>query len=112
MTIEFGDGSEPLSVARGGVKRWLHCQIADVDALPDEQRTELAAWLESRSLTEVSSLLVTRDDAGSYRLHAGGTVLEVELAQLPMWLQHPDPPAESAPKPAAPPRSGRSRAAA
>lgn len=76
-------------MARGGVKRWLHCR-ADVASLPGEQRDELAAWLAGRDLAAPDVLLVTRGADGSHQLHLPSAVAEVELAELPAWLRGPE----------------------
>ena len=91
MTVVFGDDSEPWSVARGGVKRWLHCR-ADVTELAEERFAELAAWLAAHGIETVPPVvLVTRDGAGTHQLHAAGTATDVALAELPAWLQRPEP---------------------
>lgn len=107
MTVEFGDGSEPWSVSRGKVKRWLHCRIADVEALPEVQQTELADWLESRSIPTGSLLQIVRDQAGNHTLHIADAVVELALADLPLWLQG----AEPEPQPASRPPTRRAKAA-
>lgn len=94
--IEFGDGSEPWSVARRGVKRWMHCIVREVGALTEARRDELGEWLTGLGLTAAPpSLLITRGDDG-YRVHVAGGTADVELAALPVWLQRP----EADPKPA------------
>lgn len=87
MAIVFGDGVEPHSVARGGVKRWLHCRIDDVSELPDTQRDELAAWLAAHGNEPGTSLLVTRDEGGTHYVNT----VAVDVAELPSWLQGPEP---------------------
>lgn len=90
MAVVFGDGSEPWSVARGGVKRWLHCRV-DVDVLPDKRYEELADWLVGHSLAPtVSTLLVTRGDDG-YQVHTSEGPSDVDFEDLPMWMQRPQP---------------------
>lgn len=101
MVLQFGDGVEPWSVARGGVKRWLHCRVA-VDALSDEQRAELTEWLSARSIDpDVAEVVVTRGDDG-HRLHAAGEQVDVALTELPLWLQRTEP--QPASKPSRPTR--------
>jgi hypothetical protein len=102
VMVEFGDSSEPWSVARGGVKRWLHCQISDVTALPDEHQTELGDWLESRSIPTGSRLLILRDQAGNHTLHVAGAVVDVNVADLPLWMQRPQPQPKPDPAPKLP----------
>jgi len=90
MAVEFGDSSEPWSVGRGNVKRWLHCRV-DVDVLPETRRDELHAWLAELGVTDpVETLLVTRGDSG-YRIHLP-TPLDVHLEDLPVWLQRTELP--------------------
>jgi hypothetical protein len=111
MAVVFGDGTEPWSVARGGVKRWLHCRAETIE-LPEEHYAELATLLAAHGIDAMPQvLLVTRDDAGIHRLHAAGAAADVALAELPTWLQRP----EQAPGPVPKPRTrrpGTSRTAA
>ncbi len=89
--VKFGDNAEPWSVARGGVKQWLHCRIVDVDALADAKRSELDGWLAERGVGNDGWLLVTRDGHGNHKLHHGKGTADVELSELPVWLQRPEP---------------------
>lgn len=89
--VEFGDGREPWSVARGKVKRWMHALVRDTTALPAAWQTELREWLADRDATvDIKSLLVTRGEGG-YAVHVSGSRLSVELTDLPAWLQQPTP---------------------
>ncbi|HCT81750.1 MAG TPA: hypothetical protein DGT23_35255 [Micromonosporaceae bacterium] len=106
MAVEFGDGREPWSVGRGGVRRWLHCRV-DVSALPAGQGDELSAWLTARDLNgDVPVLVVTRGDDG-YWVHVPGGQCDVSLEELPVWLQRPQP--QVLGKPAGTPKAGKAR---
>ena len=90
MVVELGDGREPWSVARGGVKRWLHCRV-ELDALADGQYEDLDAWMARLDLRMPAAvLLVTRGDDG-YRVHGHDGTAEVNFEDLPAWLQRPEP---------------------
>jgi hypothetical protein len=72
--IQFADGEEPVAVYRGGRREpWLHARIADTSELPDEQRTELSAWLvevgASPESSRAVSVLVTYDAERAYTVH-------------------------------------------
>lgn len=93
MAIEFGDGAEPWAVSRGQVRHWVHCVVRDVSELPQAQQNELRSWLDARVTAQpVERLLVSRDDNGGYTLHAAGGWINLDLADLPVWLQHPEQP--------------------
>lgn len=98
--IEFGNGVEPCSVARGGVKRWLHCTVRDIGSLPAAWRDELTVWLAALGIHEATSLTVTRGDSG-HRVDAAGCSAEVALADLPPWLREPTAPSKVPAKPKA-----------
>lgn len=98
MSVEFGDGSEPWSVARGNARRWMHCLVRQVEELPDDQRDELCAWLAERGAELGPSLLVSRGEDG-YRVRVAGASLAVDVEDLPVWLQRPQPQAAQ-PQPA------------
>lgn len=91
MSVEFGDGREPWSIDRARVKRWQHCLVRSVAALPEAWRTELQAWLSGRGVgSQPASLLVTRGEDG-HRVHVTGGAFDVELDDLPAWLREPTP---------------------
>lgn len=91
MVIDFGDASEPWSIARGGAKRWMHCLVRETDALTESQQAELNVWLAEREVTAtVETLLVTRGDDG-LRAHFRGGSMPVALEELPVWLQRAEP---------------------
>lgn len=115
MLIEFGDGSEPMAVGRHKVRTWLHCILREAGELPDERRNELQQWLTGRGADPMSpSLLVSYDDKGVYRVHVAGARIEVQLQELPVWLQRPEPESRAAAAQAVKPgvRRGSSQAAA
>lgn len=95
--IVFGDGTEPYSIARGGVKRWLHCRILYGEKLSEARQVELAMWMQERDLGYDGCLLVTRDESGAHKLHVGSGAVEINLTDLPTWLQRPEPEAPTPP---------------
>lgn len=114
MLIEFGDGCEPMAVGRHKVRTWLHCILREAGELPDQRAAELQQWLTDRGCDPLApSVLVSRDDKGVYRVHVAGSRVEVELSELPVWLQRPEPESRAAAAPEVKPggRRGSSRAA-